>query len=267
MNAAIDLNWTPLLPEDCCVRVIGEGGVGGIVTRYCAMFLASQNKPSRLVLIDGDRFEDSNATRMYFSTSGNKAAVIRADLIDRFADSALTLIAIEEYVTPENIERVLGKGGVGEILIVCVDNHATRKLIAEYAGTLRDICVISGGNDGVGPDSSGKIRHGTFGSCQIHLRRNGVDLSPSLSRFHPEISQPADPLPTDLSCTESVASAPQILFANLAAASAMLNTLWLHLCGRLEYPEVNFDIALGRMSPVPLPMKKMAIPAAAGVQT
>jgi hypothetical protein len=51
-----------------------------------------------------------------------------------------------------------------------------------------------------------------------------------------------------------VASVPQILFANLAAASAMCNALWLHLCRRLEYPEVNFDIALGRMSPVPLPM-------------
>jgi hypothetical protein len=264
MNAPIALNWS-LLPEDCCVRVVGEGGVGGIVTRYAAMFLASQNVPSRMVLIDGDKFEDSNATRMFFSAAGNKAAVVRADLLDRFAESALTLIAIDEYVTPGNIERVLGKGGVGEILMVCVDNHATRKLVAEYAGTLRDICVISGGNDGVGADASGKMRHGTFGSCQIHLRRNDMDLSPSLSRFHPEISQPADKLPTDLSCTELVASMPQILFANLTAASAMLNTLWLHLCGRLEYPEVNFDIALGRMSPVPLPMKK--IPAAAGVQT
>src|SRR6185369_53454 len=121
-----------------------------------------------------------------------------------------------------------------------------------------DICVISGGNDGVGPDSSGRILRGTFGTCQIHVRRDGVDLTPPLARFHPEIAQPADRLPTDQSCTELVASVPQLLFANLMTASGMLNTLWLFLCNRLDYPEICFDIALAKMSPVPLPMPGLA---------
>ena len=73
---------------------------------------------------------------------------------------------------------------------------------------------------------------------------------PSLTRCHPEIQTPSDSLPTEQSCTELLASTPQILFANLAVASALLNTLWLHLCGALHYSEICFDIADGLMQPV-----------------
>jgi molybdopterin/thiamine biosynthesis adenylyltransferase len=236
--------------------VVGLGGVGGIAARYGAMFLAAQEDPCRMVLIDGDRFESSNATRMFFTSHGNKGAVVRADLRERFADSALTLIALEQYVTPENIAQLLGPGGPGEIILLAVDNHATRKLVAEHCAKLDDICLISAGNDGVGVDkSTGKALHGTYGTCQIYVRQNGVDRSPNLSRFHPEIAAPADKLPTDRSCTELIASVPQLLFANLAAASHMLNAMWLYLSGSLDYAEACFDIALGRSAPVPLPMK------------
>lgn len=245
----------PRLPEDACVRLVGLGGVGGALARFGSMFLASLDMPCRMLLIDGDQFEPSNATRMFFSHHGNKAAVTHLELVDRFASSNLTLLAIEEFVTPLNIGRLLGGSGEGNVILLAVDNHATRKLVGDYCRTLDDVCLISGGNDGVGPDSSGRIHRGTFGTCQIHLRRGGQDLSPEMSRFHPEIAHPEDKLPTDRSCTELVATVPQILFANLATASAMLNTLWLHLCGRLPYPELCFDIALGKMSPVPLPMR------------
>jgi molybdopterin/thiamine biosynthesis adenylyltransferase len=238
------------------VRIVGLGGVGGIAARYGAMFLASLAEPCRMVLIDGDRFEASNATRMFFTSHGNKAAVVRADLRGRFADSPLTLIAVEQYVTPQNLAQLLGAGGAGEIILLAVDNHATRKLISEYCRQLADICLISAGNDGVGEDkATGKVLDGTYGTCQIYMRQNGIDRSPDLSRFHPEIAVPADKTPTDRSCTELIASVPQVLFANLAAASSMLNAMWLYLAGGLDYAEMCFDIALGRSAPVPLPMK------------
>src|SRR3954451_6149976 len=116
----------PDLPDNTSVKVIGLGGVGGIAARYGAMFLASLHRTVRLVLIDGDQFEASNASRMYFSGHGNKAAVTRTDLLKRFVESPLALIAIPEYVTPDNIERLIHSG---DIVLCCVDNHATRKLI------------------------------------------------------------------------------------------------------------------------------------------
>jgi hypothetical protein len=246
---------TPGLPDNCSLKIIGLGGVGGIVTRYVAMFLASFQQCVRMVLIDGDQFELSNASRMYFSGHGNKAAVTRADLLDRFVESKLTLIAVPEYVSPENIERLIRNG---DIVICCVDNHATRKLLSDFCGSrLETVCLISGGNDGVGPDASGRVLRGTYGNVQVYVRRGEVDLSPSLTRYHQEIREPADRLPTDLSCTELVASVPQLLFTNLMTASAILNALWLYLCSALHYTELSFDIAEGLMSPSPMPAPQL----------
>jgi hypothetical protein len=245
----------PRLEGVTSVKVIGLGGVGGIVARYGAMFLASFGRAVRLVLIDGDRFELSNATRMYFSGHGNKAEVTRADLLPRFADSPLSVIAVPEYVTPENAGRLVRDG---DLVILAVDNHATRKLVSGHcAARLRDVCLISGGNDGVGQDGSGRLLRGTYGNVQFYLKRGGQERSPSLTRYHVEIDRPGDKLPTDVSCTELVASVPQLLFTNLATASALLNTLWLYLCGALHYSELAVDIAEGRMAPLALPAPQL----------
>jgi molybdopterin/thiamine biosynthesis adenylyltransferase len=236
----------PAVPDGAQIKIIGLGGVGGIVTRYGALFLASLQRDIRLALIDGDSFEPSNANRMFFGAFGNKAQVMLEALLPRFAESRLSLVAVEEYITPENISRLIRER---DIVLLTVDNHATRKMVSDHCAHLRDVCLISGGNDAVGPDSNGTFRLGTFGNVQIYLRAQGLDRAPALTRYHPEIENPADRLPTDLSCTELAVSVPQILFANLAVASAMLNALWLHLCGALRYAEAVFDIAEGRMRP------------------
>jgi molybdopterin/thiamine biosynthesis adenylyltransferase len=240
----------PHLPDHASVKLIGLGGVGSIVARYGALFLASLDRETRLVLVDGDAFESGNASRMFFGDCGSKAAVTRNELLPRFAESSLSLVAVEEYLTPDNIGRLIQEE---DLVLLTVDNHATRKLVSDHCARLNNVCLISGGNDGVGEDNSGKVRRGTYGNVQVYVRSNGQDLTWPLTRHHPEIKSPADRLPTDLSCTELVTSVPQILFANLATASAILNALWLHLCGALHYSELAFDIADGLMRPaIPL---------------
>ena len=64
---------TPDLPEGCSIKLIGLGGVGSIVARYLSVFLASLGRNARLILIDGDQFEQSNSSRMLFGCCGNKA--------------------------------------------------------------------------------------------------------------------------------------------------------------------------------------------------
>lgn len=236
----------PDFPDDASIKLIGLGGVGGIVASYLSLFLASLGRGARLVLIDGDAFEPANASRMFFGACGNKAAVTQDQLLPCFEDSNLSIIAIEEFVTTDNIDRLIHPG---DTVILAVDNHATRKLVNDFCAGLNDVCLISGGNDGIEETSSGKTLRGTYGNVQAYLRRNGEDASPSLTRFHPEIAQPADALPTDKSCTELITSVPQILFTNLAVASAILNTFWLHGCGALHYAELSFDIADGVMRP------------------
>lgn len=72
---------TPRPDRAARVKVVGLGGVGSIAARYLAVFLASLEEPARIVLIDGDEFEPRNAERMLFSRCGNKAAVVRDELL------------------------------------------------------------------------------------------------------------------------------------------------------------------------------------------
>ena len=64
---AADQQLSPVLACDgLTVRLIGLGGIGGIVARYTSIFLASLRCESNLLLIDGDEFEPKNASRMLF---------------------------------------------------------------------------------------------------------------------------------------------------------------------------------------------------------
>lgn len=247
----------PRLPPDSVVKAIGLGGVGQIVARYAALYLASLRRPMRLVLVDGDQFEPTNFGRMYFPRQGNKAALTRDELAPHFAHTLLTVLAVEEYLSPRNIDRLIREN---DIVLLAVDNHATRKLCSDFcAKRRRSAVLISGGNDGVGKDSGGVERRGSYGNCQIYIRC-GKDLSPPLTRYHPEIASPADRLPGDKSCTELLLSTPQVLFANLTAAAAILNTFWLYVSGgdALRYSEVAFDIAQGIMRPALIPAPDLA---------
>ena len=244
---------TPLavnLLDDLSVKVVGIGGVGIIVARFASLFLASlaTDKNIRLVLIDGDTFEPANAERMFFKICGNKAAVLKNELVDNLVDSRLTIVTVEEFLQPDNITRLFQEG---DIVILSVDNHRTRKLASDHVSrTLRNGCLISAGNDPAGPDGSGQMRRGTYGNCQTYIRKDGRDITPSLTQWHPEIAQPSDQLPTDQSCTEMITSVPQILFANLTAASCALNAMYRYLCGGPDLGEIAFDIVDGVMRPV-----------------
>ena len=242
----------PRLDQLPDVKLIGVGGVGCSVARYGALYLASLDADTRLVLVDGDSFEASNATRMLFGSDGNKAEVVRQDLLSYLGDGRLTIEAISEYVSPGNLQDLIQEG---DTVLLAVDNHATRKLVSDFCASRReDICLISGGNDGVGKDSEGRELRGTGGNCQIYIRRGGADVTPSLTEFHGEIEHPRDARPgADASCLRVLETTPQIAFTNLMAATSMLNALWLYLCGSLHYPELTFDIAEGLMRPIRLP--------------
>lgn len=247
------------LPDGASVKVIGAGGVGGIVFRYLAVFLAALGRPLRLFAMDGDRFEAGNATRMLFRSFGNKAQVLVDELSPHFFGSNLGLFAVPEFLHPENIGRLVREG---DWLVLALDNHASRRLLSDHCSRLSDVVLVSAGNDGVGIEG-GVSRRGTYANVQVYVRRAGRDLTPPLTRWHPEIAEPADRLPTEPHCTDLVGSVPQILFTNLAAASVALNAFLLLASrgadeqtglGALHYSELGVDIAEGLMRPMlPVP--------------
>jgi hypothetical protein len=230
------------LADDSRVKVIGLGGIGCVVLQYLTVFLKSLGRPLRLVLIDGDAFEAGNTRRMVFQKLGNKAEVKAAEVAAWLGACDVSVVAVPEYVTADNVERLIRPG---DHVLLCVDNHPTRKLVSDHCGRLADVALFSGGNEGALPPRE----RGTYGNVQVYLRQGGRDVTAPLTRFHPEIADPKGKMPTDVNCAELAVSTPQILFTNLAVASAMLSAFFAYACGRLAYQEVKLDILDARMLP------------------
>jgi molybdopterin/thiamine biosynthesis adenylyltransferase len=208
------------------IKAIGVGGIGCALLPFLCRYLQYSRKPARITLIDGDRFERGNAARQAFSGLGNKAEVKAGELAREY--EAVAFRSKPEYVTEDNVARFIGEG---EVVFLMVDNHASRHLVSRHASTLADLSLISGGNDY------------EDGNVQVYIRQGGLDLTPSLARYHPEIATPQDQNPAALSCEELMAAgAPQLLFANLMVASLMLNAFYAIREGRLNYSEVYLDI-------------------------
>ena len=147
------------------------------------------------------------------------------------------------YVTPRNARDLFDEG---DVIFCAVDNHRTRRTVARAAARLRDSVLISGGNDGIGEG-----RAGTFGSVLLQVRRDGVNITNPIWRFHPEIASPSDRRPDELGCGELVESVPQLVFTNLAVAAAMCGAFygWL-VRDAPAYEELCLDILAGRSVPL-----------------
>lgn len=216
------------------IKIIGIGGIGCALVPFLARYLQYRGERVRITLIDGDEFERGNVDRQAFGTLGNKAKVKAAELAREF--EGLSFRAIPEYVTEENIARFL-QGG--DTIFLAVDNHKSRKLVSDYCEKLASVTLISGGNDFID------------GNVQIHVRENGQDRTAPITRFHPEIQDPQDRSPAEMSCEELMErGAPQLLFTNLAVASAMLNAFYSVCDGKIPYGEVYLDIVEGKSNPV-----------------
>lgn len=98
-------------------------------------------------------------------------------------------------------------------MLLSPDNHATRKVVSDRAEAADNILLICGGNDGI---NESRHEDGTEGFVAVHCKVNGTDVTPPLTRYHRQIAEPEDRLPTDQSCAElAQAGEPQVLATNL----------------------------------------------------
>lgn len=224
------------------IKVIGLGGIGSPVAQALVQFLGVSGRVgTTLFLVDGDMYEEKNRERVVFLGGGNKA-ISKAQELGSICGGALPIVPVPKFVTPYNVHRLLGEQ---DVVFLAVDNHATRRSVSNRCRKMRDIVLISGGNDGIEDG-----RRGTFGNVMIYERIEGRDVTSPLTRFHPEIAEPRDKRPDEVGCLALARSSPQLLFTNLAVAAAMLGTFYAWLTDGLRYEELFFDVMSGRMQPV-----------------
>lgn len=210
------------------IAVIGLGGIGTFLLNTLSRYVNSLGPPTRnILLVDGDKYELKNEGRQDFTDFGQKAIIKAEELGEKFP--SIDFDVYGQFINRDNV-HILDNS---EIIFLCVDNHKTRKVVSDYCRIRSDVLLISGGNEL------------ESGNVQVYLRREGKDVTPSLGCYHPEIQDPQDKSPDEMSCEELSKSEPQLLFTNLTVATIM--TWTLHNYCKVDYEqselsEVYFDI-------------------------
>lgn len=220
--------------------VVGLGGIGSWVVQALAPFLNYSQEAWTLVLIDGDEYEEKNRARQAFEELGPKADVQAAWVSRKF--SRLRVRPISQYLSSDgegDTYPVCDAIRSGDVVFSCLDNHKTRKMVFDHCAGLRDVALISGGNEY------------EDGNVIVFVRRDGQDKTVRPEKYHPEFISPGDKAPYEMSCEELAASSPQLIFANLTAAVLMLNAFYALEQKRLDWerPEVYFDIVANAATP------------------
>jgi len=171
------------------VVVIGCGGIWSYLRgALCRLMAYSKEAPRDLVLVDGDHFTPSNMDRQDMTEDDvmKNKAVVHAERI-RAEFGELRVRPVGEFVTVKNIGEIIRDGS---LVVSCVDNHSTRRLIASHARTLKNVVVLTGASD---MDS---------GNVHIQAVSSGRTLSRGIDEVHPEVAAGGDRNPGDLSCEE-----------------------------------------------------------------
>jgi molybdopterin/thiamine biosynthesis adenylyltransferase len=218
------------------ILIVGLGGVGSHLTEPLIKFvnynLQNYNfkENTNIIFIDGDVYEDKNNKRQLFHKFGNKALVQYDKYNANELYFNLEFDHYPQYITNENINLFIQEN---DYIFLCVDNHASRKMVSDYCkNNISNVVIISGGNDY------------TDGNIQIYVKKDGKEVTPNLTKYHPEIDNPDDKNPNDMSCQELSMSEPQLIFANMFVATLMCCAFYNIINENYKYAESYFDINL-----------------------
>lgn len=207
------------------IKIIGLGGIGTAFYPELYRYLEFRTEKFEVVLIDGDIYEEKNKQRQFFHRLGPKAQVLHEMYSEKFPG---VIFQYEfQYFNESNAIYLLEEH---DIVIMGVDNHKTRKMVADCCEQFQNISLISGGN------------HLTTGDVMWYLKRNGNALTLELdNQYHPEIQKPTDKHPEEIGCDEIVQSQPQILAMNNLVSAVMFNMLNI-LLDNYDEPKVEYNM-------------------------
>jgi PRTRC genetic system ThiF family protein len=241
------------------VLVVGMGGTGAYIGAHLSRLISVLNKNNRsarrnyyhyqydnirLFFADGDEVEDKNLTRQHFINADvgkNKAEV----LAERYAAA----FGIEIGVVSKDLENIDDfnflalNGNESSLVIGCVDNNASRKVIREwFLGNVTDSSLryrdsyatkfwVDSGNE----ERNGQVvcgyrpaNRGFYGARKVKpstaKRGSSGEFSvPCVTEIYPDILESSDRFNSELSCAERVESAPQNMQTNVTAATLSMN--------------------------------------------
>lgn len=211
-------------PVSCPIHIvmIGCGGTGGHIAPHLYRLLYSVFRPSTVILCDGDLVEKKNLVRQNFVSCDlgrNKAEV----LAERYSAAfGMECRYVPRYIEGEEELRQLlypDYANALVILIGAVDNNRSRQMCNEVFCKAKNLVYIDSGN-GL---ANGQVVCG--------IRKGGRTVQKPVAGFYPDILDPVDKFPSELSCAEASVSSPQAMTANLMAATLTLCMLYNIIAG------------------------------------
>ena len=227
------------------IFVLGCGGTGSYVVANLSRLLYAMDSPPTLTLIDGDVVEEKNLLRQHFieyDLGKNKASV----LAERYSEVfGIEINSIEEEIKESaHLYRVMsgtGREATSSIIIGCVDNNASRKMIHEFANTKLsrkdNLFWVDCGNE----EASGQVVLGS--KISLTCKNEKTFNMPFVTEIYKEMLSDESQFNSDLSCAERAISAPQNMMTNVTAANIAMNcvqSILLHKA--IRYHAVEFSI-------------------------
>lgn len=265
-------------PAGTQLTIVGCGGTGAFVARNACRLLWGlkqtreagraepllfANPPPRgvpeVLLCDKDEVERPNALRQDFlpADAGRAKALVLAERLG--GAYALSVSAYPRYIRDLTPLRDLVPEGA--VLVGCVDNAATRRVLHEKLMTYRDVVYIDSGNgavspatgrDGEAPTRAELVREresGWSGQVVCGVRKGGETIIPFPGEVMPDLLEgdgPGDLIPDEVPCNQVVATSPQRFLTNLRAATVVMEYLGPLLTdGHLLHARTFFDARRG----------------------
>lgn len=223
------------------IIVLGTGGTGGWVASHVCQLCSTIDRKIDIYLCDGDIVEEKNLNRQNFikqDISKNKAKV----LAERYSAAyGVPCKYFPSYIESAKQLEELCKGDCYQqqpILIGAVDNNRTRELCDMVFRNSDNLIYIDSGN----AEFTGQV------VCGIREKKQTV--YPPVSSLYPDLIEPDDVFPSELSCADRSLSSPQTVAANLMAATTIILYLYNILVrGELRTESVEFSASTISMRP------------------
>jgi hypothetical protein len=209
------------------IVLIGLGGIGSNLVQDVVETVAYTFgiHKTEIVFVDGDDYEAKNAQRQIVGGLRNKAERTLVKWEDEYP--TLKFSAVKAYVGQEQkfeggkmvlpVSKVLQDG---DWVLCGVDNNTTRLIVSKQMQQFQNGVLIDGGNGLMD------------GSVQTYIRQNSKDMAPTIEAGQPNLRNPNDKAPYQMSCEElEAAGVRQIRPTNKTAAHIMYLVLWRLLEG------------------------------------
>lgn len=221
MNQHLSSFKLPKCDPNPTIHIVGAGGTGGYLAYFLSRLLAGSG--STIHLYDADVVELKNLKRQQFTENHLDLKKVEALRQQMKWPDAPKIITHEEYLTDSNdlLAQIL-MSDTTPIVISCVDNIATRKLInqAVYDHTEAIVAIDTGNNDQGGQVviwSNQPVEAIDF------LGQSMADVTlPDMLNVYPELQTIEDENPgLSTNCAEASESEPQAMLANVRNADAV----------------------------------------------